>query len=123
MDEGDKSERGGGQRMQSYTIMRWLTSLTLGVLGAWVSALNYSCIISWYARRQHHSFIPILGGGSLALALLACPTPGTTRLAWLPLVADPGCMLVTLVLGYVVIKTHGFRYESNKGESQDRMQL
>ena len=122
MDEGDKSERGGGQLMQLHTIMRSLTSLTLGVLGAWVTALNYSCIVLWYASRQHHSFIPMIGGLSLALALLACPMKGTMRLAWLPLVADPGCLLVTLLLGYVVIKTHGFHHESNKGESQDRMQ-
>jgi len=100
-----------GQRMQLHTIMGWLTSLTLGVLGAWVTALIYSCIVIWYARRQHHSFTPMIGGLSLALALLACPMTGTRRLAWLPLVADPGCLLVILLLGYVVIKTHGFRHE------------
>jgi hypothetical protein len=107
--------------MQSDTIIRWLTSLTLGVLGAWVTALNYSCIVLWYARRQHHSFIPMMGGLSLAIALLACPMTGTTRLAWLPLAADPGCLLGTLLLGYVVIKTPGARRGSNKGESQDKM--
>jgi hypothetical protein len=89
--------------------LRWVASALLGVLGAWLVACNYACIVIGLTRRQHHSMIPLIGGIALAAALLTCPAPGATRWAWLPLVVDPGCLLVALVLGYTAIATHGFR--------------
>jgi CHASE2 domain-containing sensor protein len=105
-----------------YYIFRWLITSTLGILGAWLTALNWSCIVIWYARRRHHSMIPLVGGGSLALALLACPMAGTTRWAWIPLIVDPGCLLMMLLLVPLTMKTRGFRHELNQGQEQERMQ-
>jgi hypothetical protein len=41
--------------------------------------------------------MPLVGGVSGSLALLACPIPGAARWAWVPLVLDPGGALLALL--------------------------
>jgi hypothetical protein len=60
------------------------------LLGAAMTAGNWTMVISWYARRQHGSLIPALGGLLLADAMLLVPSLRVGHYAWLPLIVDPG---------------------------------
>jgi hypothetical protein len=108
--------------MKAYIILRWLITLMLGIVGAWLTALNWSCVVSWYARRRHSSMFPLIAGVSLALALIACPIAGSARWAWIPLIVDPGCLLLIILTIPLVIMTRGFRYDLNQDQEQERMQ-
>jgi hypothetical protein len=74
--------------------LRWGLAALLACLGLYVTFLNVSCIWVWHFRRRHHSMVPLLGGGAVALALLIVPLPGLAAYAWLSLLIDPGCLLM-----------------------------
>ena len=87
----------------------WIVSGTLALLGSWIIIVNYACAIQWYVRRKHSSMIPLLGGVLFALAMLHCPMPGVRRLAWLPLIFDPGCLFTLLSFLYAVFVLKCFK--------------
>jgi hypothetical protein len=74
--------------------LRWGFAALLACFGLYVALLNVSCIWMWYFRRRHGSMVPLLGGGAIALALLIVPLPEFAAYAWLPLLIDPGCLLM-----------------------------
>ena len=81
----------------------WILPSLLGVVGCWIIVLNFSVVFLWYVRREHHSFIPLLGGCLAGLAMLACPLPGVVKLAWIPLIVDFGCLYSVLSFIYAVV--------------------
>ena len=95
--------------MQISEPLRWVFSGALGLVGCWVIILNFSVVFLWYARRQHHSFIPLLGGCVAAVAMLVCPLPAVARLAWIPLIIDLGCLYSFLGFIYAVLVLRCFK--------------
>lgn len=85
-------------------LLRWILAGLLGLVGCWLIVLNFSVVYLWYVRREHHSFIPLLGGCLAALAMLACPLPGVVRFAWIPLIVDLGCLFSVLGFVYAVVR-------------------
>ena len=62
------------------------------ILFVWLSLLNWSVAWRGLVRRQPApSWIPLLGGLSGALGLVAMPLSGVARIWWLPLLLDWGC--------------------------------
>ena len=75
-----------------HSFIAWAIAAVLAGLGGWVIALNYAVFYRQFFRRRHHSWIPLIGGFVGVFAMLACPLPAVRRLAWLPLILDPGCV-------------------------------
>jgi hypothetical protein len=82
----------------------WLVTGALLLAGGWIVALNLGNVVRHYGlRREHHSFVPLLGGCLSALALASCPLPGARGLAWIPLVLDPGCAFAGAAFLHAVV--------------------
>jgi hypothetical protein len=94
--------------MPVLSLLRWIAAVSLGILGTWVTALNYYAVVVGLTHRRHHSMIPLLGGVLLASAWLTCPVSWSSSWAWAALVADPGCLFAVASLGYAAIITRGF---------------
>jgi hypothetical protein len=71
-------------------------AILLGLFGLASIVTNIACWIT--AGKRGKSFIPLIGGTSLGIALVVYPSPGLAYFAWLPLVIDPGCFLFPLAL-------------------------
>jgi hypothetical protein len=72
--------------------LAWVVSALLAFLGGVAIVGNYSIAILWCVRRKRASMIPLLGGVFFAGAMLILPLPAVGRWAWIPLVADLGCV-------------------------------
>ena len=95
--------------MQDLPAIRWIVAVPLGVLGAWVIVGNFACLALGLARRRHASMVPLIGGVLASASLLACPLRGSSRVAWLPLVVDPGCLWASSLFLYAVVVVRCFR--------------
>ena len=73
-----------------------VTAAVFLALGTLLTMGNYLGIVQ--ARRKHggFSFIPILGGGFGCIGFLLLPR--IRLFAFIPLVADPGCVMVLALL-------------------------
>ena len=89
--------------MHDSDLLRWVLPGLLGLVGCWIIFLNFSVVYVWFLRREHHSFIPLLGGCLAGLAMLASPLPGVVRFAWIPLIVDLGCLFSFLSFIYAVV--------------------
>ncbi len=95
------------------TIVLWIASGLLGLLGALITLLNGGVFVQGAILRQDTpSWVPLLGGLALTVALLLCPLPGTGRWWWLPLLLDYGC-----VPGFAHTAWYYWRH---RGEEDDR---
>ena len=87
-------------------IALWSVSAILGALSLTVIFLNYGIWLksrNWKPGDKHVSMIPIVGGllGYFALRFThfaAHPQPGWEQYAWLPVLLDPGCYIVGIIL-------------------------
>jgi hypothetical protein len=77
-------------------IARWLALGWLGVIGALVSLSNWAVLVRNARNGRSSSFVPILGGPLLALALAAFSVGRTTRLVTLGALLDPWLALMIL---------------------------
>jgi hypothetical protein len=59
-------------------------------LGAWATIGNYAAIM----QRKGGSLSPLLGGLLLAAAMFLYPAARVRHYAWIPLVLDPGCLVM-----------------------------
>ena len=75
-----------------HELIAWAFAVVLALLGGWVTALNYRVFYLEFTGQRQRSWIPLLGGFLAFLGLAACPVPAVRRLAWLPIVLDPGCV-------------------------------
>jgi len=83
------------------TLASWIIPIILGAFGLWITIMNWWIFfsglkwwISWDGSepRKSTTWGPLIGGGALALAILACPVEQWKRFWWIPLVADWGCL-------------------------------
>jgi len=86
-----------------FAALRWALAAPAAALGTLVILGNYGALVESYLRNRYVSMIPLIGGVSLAIALLACPSPAAARRAWVPLVVDPGCGLALMFFGYSLL--------------------
>src|SRR2546421_71783 len=89
--------------MHVSNLLPWLLPGLLGLVACWIILLNFSVVFLWCVRREHHSFIPLLGGCLAALAMLVSPPTGIARFAWIPLIVDLGCLYSFLGFLYAVV--------------------
>jgi hypothetical protein len=89
--------------------IQWLKSVAwfgaaAGVgLGVWGAAANYQMLWMNVRRGEHHSLVPLIGGAAGALGVAAIPVTGAGRWAWIPLVADPGCIPILVATGVYLV--------------------
>ncbi len=72
------------------TVLHWTLALLLGAFGLWMTLLNWGTVWLGLRGRKAPSWIPLLGGGTLALALLIAPHNPWRNLWWVPLLLDWG---------------------------------
>jgi hypothetical protein len=84
-------------------ILWWLLLVPLGLFGAWVAGCNYVCVYLALVRREHHSLVPLLGGGCVALACMSYPAVGVRSWSWLPLALDPGNWVCVMAGPYLLV--------------------
>ena len=73
--------------------LRWVIAVAFGGFGVLVTTANFAGI-AMSRRERHYSLVPLLGGSSIAVGLLVCPLDGLAHYAWVPLLLDPGCLLM-----------------------------
>lgn len=75
------------------TIALWIATGLLGLFGGLITLVNGGIFVQMAILRQDApSWVPLIGGLALMIALLLCPLPGTARWWWLPLLVDYGCV-------------------------------
>ena len=95
----------GAHAMRTSELLAWVATGSLSLLGGWAIVDNYAVAIRWYVRRRHGSLIPFAGGVLFGGAMLICPVPGVWHWAWIPLIADLGCVpLLGSCLYHIVLK-------------------
>ena len=84
-------------------ILRWLISIPLLSVGAYVTFGNYWMIFLSYKTKRHHSLIPFLGGIFFATGAFVAPSKHFSHWWWAPLFVDIGClpMLPFLIYGFL----------------------
>ena len=70
--------------------MLWLLTAVLLLLGAYISVLNWLCVVQGLRGRSTSSWIPLLGGVLGAVACVIAPDGALRHLWWVPLLADFG---------------------------------
>jgi hypothetical protein len=86
--------------MHAYQIIRWVVAVPVGLLGWWIIILNFAIAYRSLARREHHSWVPFLGGFLAFLGMGLCPLPRVQKFAWIPLLVDCGYVVANLTIGY-----------------------
>ena len=71
----------------------------MGLFGWWIIILNFAMVYVWLVRREHHSWVPLVGGFLACFGMLACPLTWVQKLAWIPLAVDCGYVVVNLTCG------------------------
>jgi hypothetical protein len=84
---------------------RWILFITAAFFSAAFVVGNWHRLLIWLIRRKGSSGVPVLGGALLALAIAIAPGQSIRSLWWLPLVLDPGCIL--LVVTTVIFWSRG----------------
>jgi hypothetical protein len=83
-------------------ILAWTIGSMLLLTSLYLSILNATVFYQLYIqKRSAPSWIPLLGGALGVFALILIPLKIANKLAWLPLVLDPGSLpglLLTLVV-------------------------
>jgi len=78
--------------------LRWALAAPVAALGGLLIICNSGAFAESAIRRRGASVFPLIGGVCVSIAMLVCPAPGAARLAWVPLIVDPCCALLLLVL-------------------------
>lgn len=80
------------------TLMRWVLFSLLLVFGGWAIICNWVVTL-----RRRGSYIPVVGGVIVTIALLVTPLDAIRSLWWAPLVVDLGCMpTLVMVMGFLI---------------------
>jgi len=88
--------------MHAYDIFRWVVAVLFSLFGWWLIIANFAIVYFWFVRREHHSWIPLVGGFFALAGMAFCPLPQIRRLAWLPLVVDFGYFVSALTIGLLM---------------------
>jgi hypothetical protein len=85
--------------MTVYEMIRWLVGTALGLLGCWILFTNFLAAYRLLARREPHSFVPLLGGFMASIGMTLCPMKGIQKLSWAPFTVDLGFFILRLIVG------------------------
>src|SRR4051812_19290580 len=83
-------------------IFRWVVALVFGLFGWFIIFMNFRIVYVWLIRREHHSWIPLVGGFLALVGMAFCPLSRVRGLAWLPLVMDVGYCVLVLAAGLLM---------------------
>ena len=81
-------------------IARWILAGLLITFSTYVALGQWYCIYviprqkNAQGEPRNYSMVPLIGGGVGAIGCVIAPLEGLQRLWWLPLVLDPGCVLM-----------------------------
>ena len=80
----------------------WLISAGMISVGTVIALGNARLMLplpSWLSRwRTSGSPVPLFGGAVATIGCLLAPGGSLVALAWLPLIIDPGCLLLVVML-------------------------
>lgn len=88
--------------MHASDLFRWTVAVPLVALGVWIIFLNFKIVYVYFARREHHSWVPLVGGFLAFIGLGICPLPQIQKIAWVPLGVDIVYCVLILVIGLVM---------------------
>jgi hypothetical protein len=90
--------------------LRWTIFAVLGTIGGLMMIGNWSIIVGLLLKRlpqkpsEGISFIP-LGGLIAAIGCVVCPVSRVQSFAWLPVVIDPGTVIMLALLPVIARKS------------------
>jgi hypothetical protein len=90
-------------------------AVPLALLGCWIIILNFVIVYRWYVRREHHSFVPLLGGFLALVGLGICPLPQIQRFAWVPLAVDVVYVVSSVSVGFAAMLLKWTRRDADAG--------
>ena len=77
----------------------------------WVSWINWDSAFKMFKKKEHQSWVPLLGGVSGAIAFVILPWEMLSELWWVPFVLDwgsvPGFLFAFIRLAYLFCKYVG----------------
>lgn len=85
-----------------WLIFRWVAGLVFGAFGWFIIVMNFMIVYDWFVRREHHSWIPLVGGFFALVGMALCPVPQIHRLAWIPFVVDLVYCISALAIGVLM---------------------
>jgi len=88
--------------MHASDIFRWVLAILFGVFGWWLIIYNFAVVYFWLVRRQHHSWIPLIGGFFALVGMAFCPLLQVRRFAFIPLFVDTGYCILALTIGLLM---------------------
>lgn len=80
-------------------ISRWVVALVFGLFGWFIIFMNFKIVYVWLVRKEHHSWIPLVGGLFALAGMAFCPLPTVRRFAFWPLFIDAGYFVSVMVIG------------------------
>src|SRR5687767_630183 len=81
----------------------WGICILLFCTGAFFVYVNFAVIYIAYFKKKHVSPTGLIGGVLCAFAILICPDKAVLSWFWVPLVLDPGCLLLVCEFIFVVV--------------------
>jgi hypothetical protein len=69
-----------------------MLSIVMLLLGGYVILGNYWFGVMALLKKEHSSWVPVLGGGCASVGCLLSPHMALNKLWWVPLFADLGCV-------------------------------
>ena len=86
--------------LNSPDLVRYVLAAVLGLFFIAMAGANIWMKVRSYRTGKFISVIPLLGGLAGLLAMLIVPID-LRRWCWLPLVLDPGCLILILAVPYI----------------------
>ncbi|MCC7000050.1 MAG: hypothetical protein IT370_35955 [Deltaproteobacteria bacterium] len=72
--------------------MRWVAAGVLAAMALWLGLMNWACLVRRWSGKRAPSWIPLVGGVLGLLALTVAPGAPVSRLWWVALLVDGGCV-------------------------------
>jgi hypothetical protein len=79
-----------------------MVALSFGLFGWLVIWMNFRIVYAWLIRREHHSWIPLVGGFFALSGMALCPLARVRAFAWVPLVTDVAYCISMLAAGLLM---------------------
>jgi hypothetical protein len=100
--------------MHVYEIIRWILALLFGFFGWLLIFVNFKIVYVWLVRREHHSWIPLVGGLFAFAGMGLCPLRPIQKFAWIPAAIDLGYCVSVLMIG-LLMQLNTWRLRNKKG--------
>jgi len=84
-----------------------ITGCILICIGSFVIVMNWCALASWYLRRKHVSWIPLVGGAFAAIGMALLPLPAIRAFWWIPFLIDWGSLPgMTFAVGQAILNRY-----------------